>query len=77
MGAGNRARQFPVLPEVEKLQDLRTLCFYGEQESESLCRDMLPAAMNRIPLSGGHHFGGQYEVIARDILQAIETPWRF
>jgi len=73
MGAGSRARQYPLLPEIEKLQGLRTLCVYGEQESDSLCREALPTSVIKISLGGGHHFGGQYEFIAGDIFQAMET----
>jgi len=73
MGGGSRARQYPLLPEIEKLQDLRTLCFYGEQENDSLCRDVLPAWVTKIHMVGGHHFGGQYEFITDAIVQAVET----
>jgi type IV secretory pathway VirJ component len=56
MGVASREKQYPLLPEIKKLQGLRTLCFYGQQESESLCRDTLPAPVTKIPLEGGHHF---------------------
>jgi type IV secretory pathway VirJ component len=72
MGAASRAKQYPLLPEIQKLQRIRTLCFYGEQENDSLCRDALPVWVTKIHISGGHHFGGQYQLIAGDIFQAIE-----
>ncbi len=72
MGVGSRARQYPLLPEIEKLQDLRTLCVYGQQERDSLCRDTLPAVVTKVPLSGGHHFDGQYTGIVQAVFQAMK-----
>jgi type IV secretory pathway VirJ component len=72
MGGSGRARQYPVAPEVKKLEALRTLCFFGDQETDSLCRDPLPVWVTKIPLSGGHHFGGGYPAIADAILRALE-----
>jgi type IV secretory pathway VirJ component len=72
MGAGSRAKQYPLLPEVEKLQDLRTLCIYGEQENDSLCRDTLPATVTKIPFGGSHHFGGQYAGIVHAVIQTMQ-----
>jgi type IV secretory pathway VirJ component len=74
MGVGPRAKQYPLLPEVKKLQDQRVLCMYGKEERDSLCRDDLPASVIRIPISGGHHFGGEYRALSRSILQAMEKP---
>jgi type IV secretory pathway VirJ component len=71
IGHAGRAKQYPVLPEVKRLGNLRTLCFYGDQESDSLCREPLPASVTKVPLSGGHHFGGGYKAIADDILRVL------
>ena len=71
LGTGGHAVQYPVLPEVMKIQDLRILCIFGDQESDSLCRDRLPAGVTKIPLSGGHHFGGGYTTIVQTILGAL------
>ena len=73
MGDSGRDRQYPVAPEVKKLETLRTLCLFGDQETDSLCRDPLPAWVTRIPLGGGHHFGGDYTTIADAILRALES----
>ena len=72
MGGSSRAGQYPVAPEVKKLDTLRTLCFFGDRETDSLCRDPLPAGVIKIPLSGGHHFGNTYTAIAAAILRALE-----
>ncbi len=71
LGGGSRKTSRPLLPEVEKLKNERVLCFYGEDERESLCRELLPGIGERIPLKGGHHFGGRYASIAEMILDRI------
>jgi type IV secretory pathway VirJ component len=58
----------PVLPEVEKLRGKRLLCFYGEEEAESLCPHLNAATAQVIRLPGGHHFDGGYDRLARTIL---------
>ena len=61
----------PVLPEVEKLKGMPVLCFCGEKESDSLCKDLGPNLAKTISLPGGHHFGGKYDFIADAILRNI------
>jgi len=58
-----------VLPEVEKLQGTKTLCFYGEEERDTLCKDLAPSLATVIRLKGGHHFDEDYRAIADTILQ--------
>jgi type IV secretory pathway VirJ component len=74
IGGSDRFRQYPVAPEVARLQGLRILCLYGDREKDSLCRDPLSGLVTKIVLSGGHHFGGDYAEIADDILRELETP---
>ncbi len=58
----------PVMPEVEKLRGLKLLCFCGQEEDHSLCRRLDTSWVKVIETSGGHHFGGDYEAIAKMIL---------
>ena len=58
----------PVLPEVEKLRGRGILCVYGQQEPASLCPRLAPGLAVLDPRPGAHHFGGDYEAIARRIL---------
>ncbi len=75
LGGGQPNQQFPIRPEVEKLGHLPLLCFYGTEERDSLCRDQLPPTVTVIPISGGHHLGGDYKAIVERILQAAAgTP---
>jgi type IV secretory pathway VirJ component len=70
LGSFSHGSSRPVRPEVEKLRGLPILCFYGEDESDSLCHDLDPGLARCIPLRGGHHFGGDYQSIAAAILDA-------
>jgi len=59
-------------PEVRRLGELGfpVLCFSGEDEGDSLCRQ-LGAPFVTITLPQGHHFGGRYDEIAARILAAL------
>jgi type IV secretory pathway VirJ component len=61
----------PVRPEVDKLQGMRVACFYGAEEKESLCPELAPQLAEPVRITGGHHFGGDYEIIAREILNRL------
>jgi len=71
-GASKTAR--PVLPELEKLRGMGVpmLCFYGEQETESLCNKLDPKLAQVVSMKGTHHFGGNYLKIAETILKEIK-----
>lgn len=68
LGAGRRKTSRPILPEIEKLRGKRLLCFYGKKEDKSPCRQLGPDLAERITMEGGHHFGGNYQMIAEMIL---------
>lgn len=74
IGGSPEAGLYPIRPEVDKLTDLPFLCFYGEEETDSLCQDPLPRNVTIIPMSGAHHLGGAYASIVGRILQAMEQP---
>jgi type IV secretory pathway VirJ component len=61
----------PLLPEAEKLRGAKVLCLFGEEEKESLCRDLDQGIAERMVLKGGHHFGGHYRTITDRIISAI------
>lgn len=65
----SRKGQFPVLPEVRKLTNERVLCFYGNEEQNSVCKLLKQDSVERIELKGGHHFGQNYQPIVAKILQ--------
>ncbi len=60
----------PIAPEVARLRGLRILCVQGADEDDSLCPRLDDGLAQRFVLPGGHHFGGDYGVIATRILTA-------
>ncbi len=66
-------RGVPLLPEVMKIQGLPLVCVSGTEETVSLC-PLLPAGhATHVVLSGGHHFGGDYDGIGKAILDAANV----
>lgn len=61
----------PIAPEALKLSAASTLCIYGAQEKDSLCPELSPEHARSTALAGGHHFGGDYDELARMIVEAI------
>ncbi len=61
----------PIAPEALKLSAANTLCIYGQEEKDSLCPELSPFHAQAMPLAGGHHFGGEYGVLAARILDAM------
>jgi len=72
LGGFSRKGSLSVLPEVAKLEGMKILCFYGEEETDSLCKDLDIGLGKNILLRGGHHFGGDYEAIAETILREVK-----
>ena len=67
----SRPSDAPILPELERLRGMTVLCVYGKDEKESLCRlaDTSAVRVDRRP--GRHHFDGDYDAIAAEILRYI------
>ena len=61
----------PILPELERLRGMTVLCVYGQDEKESLCRSADTSAVRVDRRPGGHHFDGNYDAIASEILHLI------
>ena len=59
----------PILPELERLRGMRVLCVYGKDEKESLCRLADTTVVRVDQRAGRHHFDGDYDAIASEILQ--------
>jgi type IV secretory pathway VirJ component len=62
----------PLAPEIAKLGDLRVLCVYGREESDSLCPKLDPKRVALDARSGGHHFDGDYQALSARIVAEIE-----
>jgi type IV secretory pathway VirJ component len=72
LGLPDKNPSLPLLPEVEKLKGKSILCFYGDDERDSLCKKLDANLAKVVILKGGHHFGGDYRTIAETILKEIE-----
>ena len=62
----------PTLPEMQSLSGFKTLCIYGTDEKESLCPLLSPLGAKIVGLQGGHHVGGDYDGLVREIMTAAE-----
>jgi type IV secretory pathway VirJ component len=58
-----------ILPEYRKLSRANTLCVFGSGDTDSLCADFPAGTPGTVELSGGHHFDGDYDGLARMILK--------
>ncbi len=72
---GARGAELPTLPEIGELRGEKILCVYGQEEKDTVCRDLRPPQATVLELTGAHHYGGAYDRIARAILaQADLAP---
>jgi type IV secretory pathway VirJ component len=72
---GGGGKDLPkTLPEAGKIRAPRLLCFYGDTEKDTICPELKAPNARAVRLSGGHHFGGDYEGIARRILVEVSQP---
>ena len=62
---------FPVEPELAKLKSTKTLCVWGDDDTDSLCRGLTLPHVKVVTLHGSHHFDGDYAKLARIILEAL------
>jgi type IV secretory pathway VirJ component len=66
------ARGVPVKPEIDKLQGEPILCLSGEDDKDSLCRELSGPRISIVTLKGAHHFDGGYERLGRIILEHLK-----
>ncbi|KMZ12750.1 Type IV secretory pathway, VirJ component [Candidatus Burkholderia humilis] len=59
-------------PELDKLPPAMVQCIYGESEDNTLCPTLTKTGIEVVKLPGDHHFGGDYDVLAKRIL----AGWR-
>jgi len=70
------ARGAPLRPEIEAMGGVRVLCIHPLEEGSSPCASARLPGLVDVALSGGHHFGGDYQGLAARILQASVAPSR-
>jgi type IV secretory pathway VirJ component len=62
--SGGRA----TVPEIGRMTGVPILCLYGADETDNPCRKLAGPTLRSVALAGGHHFGGDYEALAKQIL---------
>ena len=72
LGLPPTAAALPEQPEISKVPPGMVQCFYGEDETDSMCSELAKLNMAVIRTPGGHHFGEDYQHLARVILNG----WR-
>jgi type IV secretory pathway VirJ component len=70
---GVEANRYRVVPEIEKLRGLQVLCLQGESDSGSVCPKIPPPDARTVTLPGGHHFDGNYDLLATTVLSAANS----
>ena len=63
----------PIAPEIEKLPAIQAVCYYGAEDDESACPKLNPKKVKAVKLEGGHHFDGNYEHLAKLIIDAARS----
>lgn len=64
----------PIAPEIRRMAADRTLCIYGVDDDDALCPKLPVGSAQLIKLPGDHHFEGDYEGLAKAILQHVQGP---
>jgi type IV secretory pathway VirJ component len=61
----------PTGPEVARISGKRLTCLYGADEDDCLCPELDRDSYRVIELPGGHHFAGDYDTLAKTILENL------
>jgi type IV secretory pathway VirJ component len=69
---GSSGSAYPVLPEIERISTEKLLCVYGEEETDSLCRELPEGKGKAVMMKGSHHFGGNYQALVDAVLAELE-----
>ena len=72
MGEPPGPKAVPVVPEVNKIPPPLMQCFYGRDEGDSDCPQLERRGVDVISMTGGHHFNGDYDGLARRILDGLK-----
>ena len=62
----------PVLPELLRMDLSKLQCFYGEEEDDIVCDKPELEKAEVIRTTGSHHFDGDYEKLAQQILDGAQ-----
>jgi len=65
-------KELPVFSEVDKIPPPLMQCFYGQEEGDTACPELARRGVEIIRTTGGHHFNGDYDALARRILADLK-----
>ncbi len=72
LGAANEDGP-PTVPELARIKNIPIQCVYGFDENDTACTDKtLSQMVERVEMSGGHHFNGDYHDVANAIVAAAK-----
>jgi type IV secretory pathway VirJ component len=66
--AGGDEGGTPTRPELADITSVPVLCIYGEGETDSICPQLPPGTVTLERIGKGHHFSGEYALLADRIL---------
>jgi type IV secretory pathway VirJ component len=64
--------QHKTVPAIAGLPLDKVVCVYGEEEDDTACTEPTLSAMEKMKVSGGHHFDDNYEPIAEALLKELQ-----
>jgi len=71
LGAATSEDALPIKPEIAKVPPALIQCFYGEDEDDTMCPALAASGVEQIKTTGGHHFDGDYDKLAKRILDGL------
>jgi type IV secretory pathway VirJ component len=66
----------PTRPELAQITSVPVLCIYGESETDSICPQLPPGTVTLERIGKGHHFSGEYALLADRILSFARSRTR-
>ncbi len=72
MVSKTRPGDLPVLPEILKLDGMRLLCFYGDQDKGNICNRLPTRNLRSMSIPSRHRFGRNYERVLTVILEEVK-----
>ena len=72
LGAPPSAEATPIEPEIRGVPGSIIQCFYGDQDRDTYCPDLEKSGAEVIEKKGSHHFDGNYNYMAQQILEGLK-----
>ncbi|MGV8939082.1 MAG: virulence factor family protein [Allorhizobium sp.] len=73
LGAAGAGTAGDPLTDIKTIDPALIQCFYGKDEEDDACRDLAGTKVDTIELEGGHHFDGDYQALAKTIVDRLAT----